>query len=102
VLKNGIHHVVMPSILETPPGRDAFASVDVLPGALLLRGHDACMALALRFAGPSGRPLGPPPPLRALSPWLAAAGGCEGKKVAAAAAAGERRTEAAVAVQVEA
>jgi hypothetical protein len=77
----------MPSILETPPGRDAYATVDVTPTALLLRGRDTCMALALRFAGPNGRPLGPPPPLRALAPWAIATGGGEGEGGGKAAAA---------------
>lgn len=69
----------MPSILETPPDRDAYACVDVLPNALVLRGHDTCMSLTLRFATPDGGPATPPLPLHALVPWAAAGGEGEGK-----------------------
>ncbi|KAI8469803.1 MAG: manganese-dependent ADP-ribose/CDP-alcohol diphosphatase-like protein [Monoraphidium minutum] len=72
-LRNGIHHVVLPSLLETPPERDAYAVLDVTPSGLVLRGHDAAMSLHLRFAAPGGGPLGPPMPLSAIAPWAAAA-----------------------------
>jgi hypothetical protein len=93
VLRNGIHHIVMPSILETPPDRDAYATLDVTPSALILRGHDTCMSLILRVAGPTGAPLAQPLPLRTLAPWAEAAvkqrrsgGDCTSKAVEAAAA----------------
>lgn len=104
-LRGGIHHVVMPSILETPPGRDAFACVDVLPGALVLRGRDTCMSMVMRYQGAPGAPAAPPLPLAALAPWAAQA-----PHAAAGCAAEERRArkegagapEAAVAVAVAA
>jgi len=94
-LRNGIHHVVLPSILETPPERDAFAVADVLPHALVLRGRDTCMSLVLRFAGEGGEPLGAPHPLAALAPWAVA---LEGAVAAVGAGAGRLKGGGAAAV----
>ncbi|GBF93931.1 manganese-dependent ADP-ribose CDP-alcohol diphosphatase-like [Raphidocelis subcapitata] len=104
-LRGGIHHVVMPSILETPPGRDAYAVADLHSDCILLRGRDACMSLALRFAGADGRPVGPPRGAGALTAAAAVAVGC--RKAAAAegeegAAAGGKPERAAVAVAARA
>lgn len=84
-LLNGIHHIVLPSILETPPGRDAFAVLDVYPTCLALRGHDACMSLLLRFAaeGEGEEPGEAPAAPAALLPALAAALGDAAAAVAA-------------------
>ncbi len=43
----GIHHVVLPAVLETPPGRDCFGEVLVFCDRIELRGVDAMMSLNL-------------------------------------------------------
>jgi hypothetical protein len=39
----GIHHLVLPAVVETPPGRDACGVVHVHTDRLELRGCDTCM-----------------------------------------------------------
>jgi hypothetical protein len=46
----GIHHLVMPAVLETPPGRDAYGTVEVLADALLLKGVDTCMSAVVKLS----------------------------------------------------
>jgi manganese-dependent ADP-ribose/CDP-alcohol diphosphatase len=43
----GIHHLVLPCVLETPPDRDCWAVMDVHERGLVLRGVDTCMSLAM-------------------------------------------------------
>jgi hypothetical protein len=109
--RNGIHHLVLPSILEAPPERDAYATVDVLPDALIVRGHDTCMSLVLRYADATRQaPVAPPHPLSALAPWAAAAAaaaaagrqegcGAEARLLEGAAGGGEARVAVAAAAQ---
>lgn len=51
---SGIHHVVLPAVVETPPGRDAYGVVEVHEHQLLLRGADTCMSCELRLAEAGG------------------------------------------------
>lgn len=44
----GIHHVVLPAVLETPPARDCYGWVDVYDHALHLHGVDTMMSLELQ------------------------------------------------------
>lgn len=44
---HGIHHLVLPSLVETPPGRDAHGWVEVYADGMLLRGVDCMMSAAL-------------------------------------------------------
>jgi hypothetical protein len=46
----GIHHLVMPAVLETPPGRDAYGTVEVLADRLLLKGVDTCMSAVVKLS----------------------------------------------------
>jgi manganese-dependent ADP-ribose/CDP-alcohol diphosphatase len=46
----GIHHVVLPAVVETLPGRDAFGVVEVYDGCLVLRGRDAMLSLKMQVA----------------------------------------------------
>ncbi len=39
----GIHHMVLPAVLETPPGRDCFGRVEVYGDRLELIGEDTMM-----------------------------------------------------------
>jgi len=43
----GIHHVVLPAVLETPPGRDCYGQVEVYGDKVVLRGVDCMMSLEL-------------------------------------------------------
>lgn len=43
----GIHHIVLPAVLETPPGRDASGIVDGYADRLELRGWDCCPSMTL-------------------------------------------------------
>ncbi len=45
----GIHHLVFPAILETPPGRDCFGHVELYADRLELVGVDTMMSLSLPF-----------------------------------------------------
>jgi hypothetical protein len=45
----GIHHLVLPAVLETPPGRDAYGTVEVLADRLLLKGVDTCMSAVVKL-----------------------------------------------------
>lgn len=38
----GVHHIVLPAVLETPPGNDAYGWVDVYEDRLVVTGVD-CM-----------------------------------------------------------
>jgi manganese-dependent ADP-ribose/CDP-alcohol diphosphatase len=44
---SGVHHLVLPCVLETPPDRDCWAVMDVHERGLVLRGVDTCMSLAM-------------------------------------------------------
>eukprot|EP00882_Tetradesmus_deserticola_P028453 GHRQ01031696.1.p1 GENE.GHRQ01031696.1~~GHRQ01031696.1.p1 ORF type:complete len:239 (+),score=67.87 GHRQ01031696.1:143-859(+) len=46
----GIHHLVLPAVLETPPGRDAYGSIQVLADRLLLKGVDTCMSAVVKLS----------------------------------------------------
>uniref|UniRef100_A0A383VZW1 Manganese-dependent ADP-ribose/CDP-alcohol diphosphatase n=1 Tax=Tetradesmus obliquus TaxID=3088 RepID=A0A383VZW1_TETOB len=46
----GIHHLVLPAVLETPPGRDAYGTVEVLADRLLLKGVDTCMSAVVKLS----------------------------------------------------
>lgn len=46
---HNIHHLVMPAVLETPPGRDAYGWVEVHQDRLLLVGVDTCMSCDLKL-----------------------------------------------------
>jgi len=43
----GIHHIVLPAVLETPPGRDCFGHINVFCDRLELVGVDTMMSLTL-------------------------------------------------------
>jgi manganese-dependent ADP-ribose/CDP-alcohol diphosphatase len=43
----GIHHLVLPCVLETPPDRDCWAVLDIHEKGMVLRGVDTCMSLAM-------------------------------------------------------
>ncbi|KAL6763309.1 Metallo-dependent phosphatase [Haematococcus lacustris] len=45
----GIHHVVLPAVLETPPGRDCYGHVEVTDKTLFLHGVDTMMSLKLPY-----------------------------------------------------
>ncbi len=45
----GIHHVVLPAVLETPPGRDCHGHLEVYSDRIELRGVDTMMSLSLPF-----------------------------------------------------
>ncbi len=53
--KHGIHHIVLPGIVETPPSRDAYGMVDVYADALHLRGTDTMLSVGMRLAPPTGK-----------------------------------------------
>lgn len=40
----GIHHMVLPGVVEAPPGRDCYGIVEVYSDRLLLKGVDICMS----------------------------------------------------------
>eukprot|EP00879_Flechtneria_rotunda_P008922 GHRR01009342.1.p1 GENE.GHRR01009342.1~~GHRR01009342.1.p1 ORF type:complete len:381 (+),score=139.15 GHRR01009342.1:401-1543(+) len=46
----GIHHIVLPAVLETPPGRDAHGWVEVWQDMLLLQGVDTCMSYEIQLS----------------------------------------------------
>lgn len=46
----GIHHLVLPAVVETPPGRDAYGIVEVLHDRLLLKGADTCMSATIKLS----------------------------------------------------
>lgn len=54
----GIHHVVLPAVLETPPGRDCFGHVEVYEHGLELHGVDTMMSLSLPFLTPKDMAVG--------------------------------------------
>ena len=43
----GIHHLVLPAVLETPPGRDAYGVMEVWEDRIVLRGVDTMMSLVM-------------------------------------------------------
>ena len=45
----GIHHLVLPAVLETPPGRDCFGHVEVHNDRMRLVGVDTMMSMELPF-----------------------------------------------------
>ena len=45
----GVHHLVLPAVLETPPGRDCFGHIDVFNDRLELVGVDTMMSMTLPF-----------------------------------------------------
>jgi hypothetical protein len=47
--ESGIHHLVLPAVLETPPGRDAYGTVEVLADRLVLKGVDTCMSAVVKL-----------------------------------------------------
>lgn len=47
----GIHHLVLPAVLETPPGRDAYGVLEVYPEYLVLQGRDTMMSLKMELKG---------------------------------------------------
>jgi hypothetical protein len=49
---------VLPSVLETPPGRDAYGVIDVYDDRLVLRGRDVCMSATLRLPAALNRGAG--------------------------------------------
>eukprot|EP00878_Enallax_costatus_P016650 GHUV01017470.1.p1 GENE.GHUV01017470.1~~GHUV01017470.1.p1 ORF type:complete len:294 (+),score=61.59 GHUV01017470.1:420-1301(+) len=46
---HNIHHLVMPAVLETPPGRDAYGWVEVHQDRVVLIGVDTCMSCELKM-----------------------------------------------------
>lgn len=44
---HNIHHLVMPAVLETPPGRDAYGHMEIHQDRILLKGIDTCMSCEL-------------------------------------------------------
>lgn len=44
----GIHHMVLPAVLETPPGRDAYGWVEVRPEGLRVVGVDSMASFWMR------------------------------------------------------
>lgn len=40
----GVHHMVLPGVVEAAPGRDAYGVMEVYPDKLLLKGVDICMS----------------------------------------------------------
>lgn len=47
--EHGIHHLVLPAVLETPPGRDCYGHVDVWEDRIEIQGVDTMMSLHLPF-----------------------------------------------------
>ena len=45
----GIHHMVLPGVVETPPGRDCYGVVHVYEDRLVLQGTDVCMSCTCRL-----------------------------------------------------
>lgn len=45
----GIHHMVLPGVVETAPGRDAYGVVEVYEDRLLLKGVDICMSCTCKL-----------------------------------------------------
>lgn len=45
LLQSGIHHIVLPAVLETPPGRDCYGHVEAYADRLVLHGVDTMMSL---------------------------------------------------------
>jgi hypothetical protein len=45
----GIHHLVLPAIVETPPGRDCYGWVEVFRDRLQLKGVDTCMSCSVKL-----------------------------------------------------
>lgn len=54
----GVHHLVLPCVLETPPDRDCWAVLDIHERGLLMRGVDTCMSLAMATGRGGGQPPG--------------------------------------------
>lgn len=45
--------MVLPAVLETPPGRDAYGHIEVYADRLRLVGVDTCMSLEMPVVGPA-------------------------------------------------
>jgi manganese-dependent ADP-ribose/CDP-alcohol diphosphatase len=45
----GIHHMVLPGVVEAPPGRDCYGIVDVFGDRLVLNGVDICMSCTCKL-----------------------------------------------------
>lgn len=48
--EHGIHHLVLPGVVEAPPGRDAFGVLELWDDKLVLQGADICMSINMAFA----------------------------------------------------
>jgi manganese-dependent ADP-ribose/CDP-alcohol diphosphatase len=46
----GIHHMVLPGVVEAPPGRDCYGIVDVFGDKLVLNGVDICMSCTCKLS----------------------------------------------------
>ena len=112
----GVHHIVLPAVLETPPGRDAYGWVEVWPEGLRVRGVDtmasmvckspaavaaAAMVRGVAAAGGGGgggaevAAVGGDAARGVLTAAAAAGGGGGGAEVATGAKGAERKEEAA-------
>lgn len=47
--KAGIHHMVLPGVVEAPPGRDCYGIVGVFGDRLVLNGVDICMSCTCKL-----------------------------------------------------
>lgn len=45
----GIHHMVLPGVVEAPPGRDCYGVVEVYQDRLVLNGVDICMSCTCKL-----------------------------------------------------
>ena len=46
---SGIHHMVLPGVVEAPPGRDCYGVVEVFEDRLELKGVDICMSCVCKL-----------------------------------------------------
>lgn len=51
----GIHHMLLPAILETPPGSDAYGWIDVYEDQLVVTGVGDMASLDLPISGAQGQ-----------------------------------------------
>lgn len=51
--EHGIHHVVLPGVIETPPDRDCYGFLDLHEHGLALRGVDTMLSMFAAVAAPA-------------------------------------------------
>lgn len=55
----GVHHMVLPGVVEAPPGRDCYGVVEVYTDRLVLKGVDICMSCTCKLPAQRQQPQQP-------------------------------------------